>query len=100
TTSQPSPSSILMDSAGSSRGAKIRILGLDMEAPCVLSPGGMVQALMEVDAGGQSSLIPLSLNAFSQRTASLRKKASNSSGVLDTALIPAFSSLSAVAGSA
>jgi hypothetical protein len=44
--------------------------------------------------------MPLSLNAFSQRTASLRKKVSNSSGVLLTALMPAFSSFSATAGSA
>src|SRR5262245_28124355 len=51
-------------------------------------------------ATSQSNLIPLSLNAFSHRTASRRKKTSSSSGVLDTALMPDFSSLSAVAGSA
>src|SRR5256885_3158710 len=33
TSSQPSPSSALMVSGGSSRGAKMRIFGLDMQAP-------------------------------------------------------------------
>ena len=35
TTSQPRPSSSRMDCTGSSRGAKIRIFGLDMASPCV-----------------------------------------------------------------
>src|SRR5262245_28124354 len=37
TTSQPSPSRDLMVSGGSSRGAKIRTLGFDMDTPCGLA---------------------------------------------------------------
>src|SRR5215468_2334448 len=48
----------------------------------------------------QLSFIPLSLNTRFQRSSSLRTKASNSSGVLLTALMPDFSSLSAMMGSA
>ena len=49
TTSQPMPSSALMVSGGSSRGAKIRIFGLDMDdadmkAPWVAGPGRRVSA--------------------------------------------------------
>src|SRR5262245_54123624 len=43
TTSQPSPSSALMVSGGSSRGAKIRTFGFDMDAPggaCAVAGGG------------------------------------------------------------
>src|SRR5215813_4358908 len=48
----------------------------------------------------QLSFIPLSLNTRFQRSSSLRTKASNSSGVLLTALMPDFSSFSAMTGSA
>ena len=47
----------------------------------------------EAERRAHSSWMPLSLKAFSQRTASLRKKASSSSGVLLAALMPAFCSL-------
>src|SRR5262249_28939515 len=48
----------------------------------------------------QWSLMPLSLNPWPHRSSSLRTKAANSSGVLLAALMPDFSSLSAMTGSA
>src|SRR5262249_38409797 len=74
-------------------------------ASVVGSPGNRGRSFggEEIAARGrrdQLSFIPLSLNTRPQRSSSLRTKASNSSGVLLTALMPDFSSFSAMTGSA
>jgi hypothetical protein len=74
-------------SGGSSRGAKIRTFGFDIESP--------VENSSDTDADerwDQLSSISASLNTRSQRASSFRMKAANSSGVLLTALMPVCSS--------
>jgi len=65
----------------------------------MLGPGLPMRGLLR-EAQSASLRWLLSLNTLDQRSLSLRMKASNSAGELATGVMPAFSSRSAMTGSA